>query len=170
MSGVSALSTLHSCRRMRRYLLCGLAAAAVVAAMAIDTKVVKIGSGQDAQEQGFSASTYGEKTFPGIKSYVESHAVEAVELANALKVNQLEAVKKYATGTTLPVLPVRFSGTVGEGKSGIFALHVEGLPEGMKARLQTGPVLTGTVARQARPYRPVRQACRRRGGIPLTHP
>ena len=50
---------------MRRYLLCGLAAAAVVAAMAIDTKVVKIGSGQDAQEQGFSASTYGEKTFPG---------------------------------------------------------------------------------------------------------
>lgn len=147
MSGVSALSTLHSRRRMRRYLLCGLAAAAVVAAMAIDTKVVKIGSGQDAQEQGFSASTYGEKTFPGIKSYVESHAVEAVELANALKANQQEAVKKYATGTTLPVLPVRFSGTVGEGKSGIFALHVEGLPEGMKARLQTGPVLTGTELR-----------------------
>ena len=63
MSGVSALSTLHSCRRMRRYLL-WLAAAAVVAAMAIDTKVVKIGSGQDAQEQGFSASTYGEN-LPG---------------------------------------------------------------------------------------------------------
>lgn len=147
MSGVSALSTLHSRRRMKRYLLCGLVAAAVVVAMAVDSKVVKIGSEQDAQEQGFSAATYGEKTYPGIKNYVESHAVDAVELANALKANQQEAVKKYATGTTLPVLPVRFSGIVGEGKSGIFSLQVEGLPEGQKVRLQTGPVLTGTELR-----------------------
>lgn len=147
MSGVSALSSLHSRRRLQRYLLCGLVAAAVVVAMAVDTTVVKIGSGQDAQEQGFSAATYGEKTYPGIQRYVESHAVDAVELANALKANQQDAVKKYATGTTLPVLPVRFSGTVGEGKSGIFNLNVEGLPQGQKVRLQTGPVLTGTELR-----------------------
>ncbi|HFZ8994361.1 TPA: DUF2291 family protein [Citrobacter freundii] len=147
MSGVSALSAQHSHRRRRRYLLCGLAALVVVAAMAVDTKVVKIGSGQDAQEQTFSTETYGDKTFPGIKSYVESHAVDAVELANALKANQQEAVKKYAASTSLPVLAVRFSGTVGEGKSGIFILNVEGLPEGLKMRLQTGPVLTGTELR-----------------------
>lgn len=147
MSGVSALSTLHSRRRMKRYLLCGLVAVAVVVAMAANTKVVKIGSEQDAQEQGFSATTYGEKTYPGIKNYVETHAVEAVELANALKVNQQEAVKKYATGATLPVLPVRFSGSVGEGKSGIFSLNIEGLPQEQKVRLQTGPVLTGTELR-----------------------
>lgn len=147
MSGVSALSTLHSRCRMKRYLLCGLVAVAVAVAMGANTKVVKIGSEQDAQEQGFSATTYGEKTYPGIKNYVETHAVEAVELANALKVNQQEAVKKYATGTTLPVLPVRFSGSVGEGKSGIFSLNIEGLPQEQKMRLQTGPVLTGTELR-----------------------
>lgn len=147
MSGVSALSTQHSLRRMKRYLFCGLVTAAVLVAMIVDTKVVKIGSEQDAQEKGFSADVYGEKTYPGIKSYVESHAVDAIELANALKVNQQEAVKKYATSTTLPVLPVRFSGSVGEGKSGIFSLQVEGLPEGQKVRLQTGPVLTGTELR-----------------------
>jgi len=132
---------------MRCYLLCGLVTVAVVTAMAVDTKVVKIGSGQDVQEQRFSAETYGEKTFPGIKNYVESHAVDAIELANALKANQQEAVQKYATDTTLPVLPVRFSGTVGEGKSGIFTLNIEGLPEGQRVRLQTGPVLTGTELR-----------------------
>jgi len=107
---------------MRCYLLCGLVTVAVVTAMAVDTKVVKIGSGQDVQEQRFSAETYGEKTFPGIKNYVESHAVDAIELANALKANQQEAVQKYATDTTLPVLPACFSGTVGEGKLGIFTL------------------------------------------------
>jgi hypothetical protein len=68
MSGVSALSTLHSCRRMRRYLLCGLAAAAVVAAMAIDTKVVKIGSGQDAQEQGSPPAPTVRKPSQGLKA------------------------------------------------------------------------------------------------------
>lgn len=147
MSGVSTLPTLHSRRRMRRYMLCGLVAVAVVAAMAIDTKMVKIGSGQDAQEQKFSAETYGENTFPGIKNYIESHSIGAVELAQALKTNQQEAVKKYATSTTLPVFPVRFAGTLGEGKSGIFTLNIEGLEEGLKLRLQTGPVLTGTELR-----------------------
>lgn len=147
MSGVSTLPTLHSRRRMRRNLLCGLVTVAVVAAMALDTKIVKIGSEHDAREKQFSAERYGENTFPKIKSYVESHSVDAVELANALKANQQEAVKKYATSTTLPVFPIRFTGTLGEGKSGIFTLNIEGLEEGVKVRLQTGPVLTGTELR-----------------------
>lgn len=149
MSGVSALSVHHSRRRVKRYTMLGITVVAVLAAMAMDTKVVKIGSAQDAREQGFSADAYGEKTFPGIKSNVESRAVDAVELAQALKANQQEAVKKYGVGATLPVLPVRFQGTAGEGKSGIYSIKVEGFPEGMKLRLQTGPVLTGTELRDA---------------------
>lgn len=149
MSGVSTLSTLHPRRRIWRYTLTTVAVVAVIAAIAMDTKVVKIGSEQDAQQQGFSADTYGDKTFPEIKSSIESRAVDAGELAAALKANQQEAVKKYGVGSPMPVIPVRFQGAVGEGKSGIYNVNVDGLPEGMKIRLQTGPVLTGTELRDA---------------------
>ena len=149
MSGVSVLSSRHPRRSLRRYTLIGLTVLAVLIAMALDSKVVSIDADKALQTQGFSADSYGEKTFPAIKSYVESHAVEATELAAALKANQQEAAKKYGVGTPMPVIPVRFQGVVGEGKSGIYSVQVEGLPEGMKVRLQTGPVLTSTELRDA---------------------
>ncbi|PKH26259.1 hypothetical protein CIG19_00145 [Enterobacterales bacterium CwR94] len=148
MSGVSALSTQHQRRRTRRYTLIAVAVLAIVAGMALDTKVVKKGSVEEAQ-QGFSAATYGDKTFPEIKSDVESRAVDASELAAALAANKQEAVQKYGVGTPMPVFPVRFQGIVGEGKSGMFAVQVAGLPENVKVRLQTGPILTGTELRDA---------------------
>jgi len=149
MSGVSERSSQPSHRRFRGYAIGGIALLAVVTAMAVDTTVVKIGSAQDTQEQGFSAETWGGKNFPGIKSSIEDRAVDAGELAAALKTNQQEAVKKYGVGTPLPVIPVRFQGIVGENKSGIFNIRIDGFPEGMKVRLQTGPVLTGTELRDA---------------------
>ena len=149
MSGVSALSARHSRQRIRRYALTGLAVAAAIAAIAADTKVVKTGSGAAAQAQGFSVETYGDKTFPDIKRAVESRAVEAGELAAALKADPQAAIKKYGVGATLPVMAVRFQGAVGDEKAGIFSVAVPGLPEGWKIRLQTGPVLTGTELRDA---------------------
>lgn len=148
MSGVSALSAHHSRRRIKRYTTTGIAVMALLIAMALDTKVIHIGS-EEEQEQGFSAATYGDKTFPDIKSSIESRAVDATLLAEALKTNQQEAVKKYGVGDTLPVIPVRFQGQVGEGKSGMFNVNVAGFPEDVKLRLQTGPVLTGTELRDA---------------------
>ncbi|WP_330983846.1 MULTISPECIES: DUF2291 domain-containing protein [Enterobacterales] len=149
MSGVSALSAHHSRRRVKRYTAMGIAVMAVLIAMVVDTQVVHIGSVQDKQEQGFSAASYGDKTFPEIKNSIESRAVDAVLLAEALKMNQAEAIKKYGVGTTLPVIPVRFQGNVGEGKSGIFNISVNGFPEDIKLRLQTGPILTGTELRDS---------------------
>lgn len=149
MSDVSMLAQQLSRKRTRRYTLIGVVVVAVIAAMALDTKVVKIGSAQDAQEQGFSPDSYGQKTFPDIRQDVEARAVDAKTLAEALKANQQEAVQKYGVGSPLPVIPVKLEAVVQPGQMGIFPLKVEGLPEGSQVRLQTGPAITGTDLRDA---------------------
>ncbi|SNY57051.1 DUF2291 domain-containing protein [Pantoea sp. GL120224-02] len=149
MSDVSMLAQQLSRKRIRRYSIIGVVVVAVIAAMAIDTKLVKIGSEQDVQEQGFSPDSYGEKTFPSIQQDVEARAVDAKTLADALKANQQEAVQKYGVGSPLPVIPVKLEGVVQPGQMGIFPLKVAGLPEGNVIRLQTGPAITGTDLRDA---------------------
>jgi predicted lipoprotein len=149
MSDVSILAMQISRKRVRRYAVIGVVVVAVIAAMALDTKVVKIGSADDAQEQGFSPDSYGQKTFPTIQQDVLSRAVEAKTLAEALQANQAEAVKKYGVGTPLPVFAVKLEGVVQAGQMGIFPLKVEGMPEGTQVRLQTGPAITGTDLRDA---------------------
>ena len=149
MSDVSMLAQQLSRKRTRRYTIIGVVVVAVIAAMALDTKVVKIGSAQDAQEQGFSPDSYGQKTFPGIQQDVEARAVEAKTLAEALQANQQEAVQKYGVGSPLPVIPVKLEGVVQPGQMGIFPLQVAGLPAGNQVRLQTGPAITGTDLRDA---------------------
>ena len=47
------------------------------------------------------------------------------------------------------VMPVSFTGVVGEGKSGIYSIAVDGLPPETKIRLQTGPAINGTDLRDA---------------------
>lgn len=149
MSDVSMLAQQLSRKRIRRYSIIGVVVVAVIAAMAIDTKVVKIGSEQDVQEQGFSPYSFGEKTFPGIQQDVEARAVDAKTLADALKANQQEAVQKYGVGSPLPVIPVKLEGVVQPGQMGIFPVKVDGLPDGNVIRLQTGPAITGTDLRDA---------------------
>ncbi|WP_434640316.1 DUF2291 family protein [Klebsiella sp. I138] len=149
MSGVSALPAQYSRQRIRRYTLIAVAVLVTLTAIVLDTKVVNLGTADEAQGKGFSVETYGEKTFPQIKKAVESRAVDASELASALQSSQQAAVKKYGVGSTLPVISVRFQGVVGEGKAGIYSVTVPGLPQGWKVRLQTGPVLTGTELRDA---------------------
>ena len=46
-----------------------------------------------------------------------------------------------------PVIPVSFTGTAGEGGSGIFEVSVESLPDGVGIRVQTGPAINGTELR-----------------------
>ena len=45
--------------------------------------------------------------------------------------------------------PVKLTGVVGEGKSGIYYVMVEGLPDPLKLRVQTGPAINGTELRDA---------------------
>lgn len=122
----------------------------VLGAMALDTKVVAIGSAQDARSDVFSPEAYGKKAFPAIRSEIEKHAVDAKLLAAAIAEDKAAAGEKYGKpGSVGPIFPVRFSGVVGEGRSGVFQVAVDGLPEDLRVRVQTGPAINGTEVRDA---------------------
>lgn len=121
---------------------------ALVGAIALDTKVVVIGSAEDARQEAFNPDRFGRQNFPRIRDMVVAKAPDAAELATGLKSDKKAAVKEYATmAGAFPVLPVKLSGVAGKGSSGIFPVSVEGLPEGTKVRVQTGPAINGTELR-----------------------
>ena len=132
----------------RRGLILGAVALCVVAAMALDTTVVTIGSDEDTRVAGFSPDAYGAEQFPRIREDITTRAVDAATLAAALAEDEAAAAAQYGTGGAMPVLPVRLSGTVGEGKGGIYDVAVEGV-EDVRIRVQTGPAINGTDLRDA---------------------
>ncbi len=138
-------------RPARSYRWFGIAAAVVlVGAMALDTKIVRIGSENDVRVQKFSPQAFGAEQFPLIKQSVETRAVDAVELAQAIAADKKAAGEKYGVATsTGPVLPVKFTGVIGERKANYNVVAVEGLPPELTVRVQTGPALNGTDLRDA---------------------
>lgn len=135
--------------RNRRLILAGVVVAAL-AGIALDTTVVQTGSEQDTRTQAFNPDAYGDGAFPGIRDAVLAKAVDATELATAVLADPKAAAAKYGTpSTTGAILMVKFTATVGEGKSGIYPLTVAGLPPDIKLRMQTGPAINDTVLRDA---------------------
>lgn len=124
--------------------------AAVLAAMALDTTVVHIGSDSDVRQQAFSPDTFGEAEFPRVQAAIEAKAVDALVLAPAALADKVAAGKQYGTASsTGSIMSVRLTGVVGEGKSGIYTLEVDGMPPEIKVRVQTGPAINGTDLRDA---------------------
>ena len=118
--------------------------------MALDTKVVRIGSEEDVRAQVFSPEAFGKKEFPKIQELIEKAAVDAKQLAEAIAADKAAAGEKYGKpGSVGPIFPVKFSGVVGEGSSGVFKVKVTDLPEGIGVRVQTGPAINGTEVRDA---------------------
>lgn len=139
-----------SSQSARSYRWIGIAIVVLVGAMAFDTKIVRIGSQEDVQVQKFSPATFGAEQFPLIKQSVETRAVDAVELSQAIAADKKAAGEKYGVATsTGPVFPVKFTGVVGERKANYNVVAVEGLPAELTVRVQTGPALNGTDLRDA---------------------
>ena len=137
-------------RSNRRRLLIAAAALAVVVAIALDTTVVRIGSEQDVAEAGFSPQSFGAETFPAAKESILSRAVDAATLSQAIAADKAAVAKQYGVAAGVgAVIPVRFTGVVGEGKSGIYNVAVDGLAGETKIRVQTGPAINGTDLRDA---------------------
>jgi predicted lipoprotein len=146
----SATQSAHAARSRRRKLIAGGALVVFLGAMAFDTAVVRIGSEADLRQQAFDPDRFGRAEFPRIRDKVIERAPDAVTLAEKLAADKTAAVETYGTtGGTFPVMPVHVTGTVGEGKSGIFEVNVPGLPEGTVVRVQTGPAINGTELRDA---------------------
>lgn len=136
-------------KNKRTATILGAVCIAVIGAMALDTTVVRIGSDQDVRQQGFSPEQFGAEKFPEIRSYVIEHAVDAKTLFDAATADKKAAGEKYGVMAGIaPVMPVKFSGVVGEGKSGTFYVAIDGM-EDAKVRVQTGPAVNGTDLRDA---------------------
>ena len=126
------------------------AALVLLATMAYDTKVVRIGSQQDMRADVFSAEAYGKKAFPAIKSAIEKAAVDAKVLAAAIAKDKTAAGETYGKpGSVGPIFAVKLSAVAGELRSGNLSLQVDGMPEGLRIRVQTGPAINGTDVRDA---------------------
>ncbi|GHB31787.1 DUF2291 family protein [Salinicola rhizosphaerae] len=135
--------------KFKKRLIIGAVVVVVIAAMAWDTTVVEIGHEAELAG-GFSAETYGGEHFPAIQASVEERAVEAGELAPAVLDNAMAAGEKYGVGQGFgPVVPVTFTGTLGEARSGVYTVAAEGVPDEITLRLQTGPAINGTDLRDA---------------------
>lgn len=133
-------------KRARLYMVLGVVA--VLGAIALNTKVVEIGSVDDVRQQAFNPDRFGLDEFPRIRDIVIERAPEASALAGELVADKKAALEKYATVVGgFPTIPVRLTGVAGDQKSGVFTIAVEGLPEGTKVRVQTGPAINGTELR-----------------------
>lgn len=138
-----------ACVGKGKFLLPAVAAAVLLAAV-LDTKVVRIGSDQDQRAVSFSPEAWGKKTFPTLQTAIESAAVEAPTLAAAIASDKAAAGEKYGKpGSVGPIFPVKFSGTVGELRSGLATVAVDSLPAGLVVRVQIGPAINGTDVRDA---------------------
>lgn len=127
-----------------------IAAVILLILMALDTKVVVIGSEADVREGEFASQQYGEEQFPEILAYVEDKAVAADTLASAIARDKTAAGKEYgAPGGIGPIMPVIFTGVVGEQKAGVYTVDVSELAGNVAVRVQTGPAINGTDLRDA---------------------
>ncbi len=133
-----------------KIIVSAIAAIVVIGAIALDTKIVQIGSASDVRQQAFSPETFGAEQFPKIQADVEKRAVAASELAAAITADKKAAGDKYGVATsTGPVIPVTLSGTFGTRKSNTNEMKIDGLPPETVVRVQTGPAVNGTDLRDA---------------------
>lgn len=123
----------------------------LIVAMALSTKVVKIGSAGDAQVKAFDPAAYGETQFPKTLAAIEGRAVSADTLAAAIAKDQDAAGKQYgvAGGGVGPEMSVKFTGVAGSEDSGIYTVKVPNVPDSITIRVQTGPAINGTDLRDA---------------------
>jgi predicted lipoprotein len=125
-------------------------AVVVLAGIVYDTKVVRIGSAQDEARKVFSADAFGQEQFPRIQEFVVKGAPDAQTLAAAVLADKAGAIKKYGTeSSTGAIVPVKLTGVLGESRSGVYDVKVEGVPDEIHIRVQTGPAINGTDLRDA---------------------
>lgn len=122
----------------------------VLLGIVLGTKVVP---SDDPLAQGavkFDPETFGAENFPTVQSAIVDKAAGAETLAAAVASDPDAAATEYAVQSSGgPVYSVTFTGVVGEGQSGIYEVSVDGLPDDLLIRVQTGPAINGTDLRDA---------------------
>lgn len=138
-------------RPIGRWVGIGLTVLALLVVV-LGTKVVPQGQEAELAEGpgAFDKATFGAEQFPAVQEGIAERAVPAPELAEALAADQDAAVEEHAVvAAGQPVFSTTFTGTVQEGEGGIVEIAVDGMPEGVAVRMQTGPAINGTELRDA---------------------
>lgn len=122
----------------------------VILGLVLGTRVVPADDPLAQGTEKFDPATYGAENFPTVQSAVVDRAVDADELAEAIAADPAAAAEEHAVQSSGgPVYSTTFTGVVGEGQSGIYEVAVEGLPDDLLIRVQTGPAINGTELRDA---------------------
>ena len=130
--------------------IAGIVIVVVIAAMAFDTKVVRIGSAADVASDAFSPAAYGKSAFPKVQAAIEARAADLATVAAAVGKDQAAAEKQYGVAAEAGAeISVKFTGKAGQQDSGIYDVAVPGVPDGVHVSVQTGPAITGTDLRDA---------------------
>ncbi len=122
----------------------------LLVAMALNTKVVKIGSELSVAPGTFSAEAYGPANFPKVQAEIIKRAVDAPKLAAAIAKNRAAAEKQYGVPATAGAeMCVKFTGVVAKGDSGNYNVRIDGMPKNVTVQVQTGPFISGMDLRDA---------------------
>jgi predicted lipoprotein len=150
MSSQSGAAIIRRPKPGSRLAIAAAAVLVLVVAMAVDTKVVKIGSAANVQPNVFSAAEFGKSEFPKAQTAIESRAVNAVDVAQAVVKDKEAAGKQYGVEAgSGPEISIKFTGVAGKAESGVYPVEVEGVPSQVVIRVQTGPAINGTDLRDA---------------------
>lgn len=135
--------------RTRRAIGAGVIVAVLIG-MALGTRVVSADDPLVAGEVVFNAESFGADNFASVQEAIVDRAIDASTLAAAIEDDAEAAAAQYAVQSSGgPVYSTTFSGVVLEGQSGIYAVQVDGLPDDLLIRVQTGPAINGTELRDA---------------------
>jgi len=136
-------------RKAKRGITVGVIAVVLVG-MALGTRVVSADDPLAAGVEEFDAETFGAEQFEVVQEGAIDRAVDATVLAAAIAEDAEAAAAQYSVESSGgPVYSVNLTGVVGEGQSGIYEVQVEGLPDDLLVRVQTGPAINGTELRDA---------------------
>ncbi|MCB8880529.1 DUF2291 domain-containing protein [Acidisoma cellulosilytica] len=150
MSANTASPTVTRTSPTRGRIIAGAVVVVLLAAMALNTKVVKIGSQADATPGAFDPATYGQAQFPKVQADIEARAVDAATLAAAIAKDPTAAGKQYGIPADIGTeYSVKFTATVGKGNFGVYFMKIAGVPDNLIVRVQMGPAVNGTAVRDA---------------------
>lgn len=136
-------------RNTKRGIWAGVLVLAVVG-MFLGTKIVSADDPILQGAQQFNSETFGAENFSVVQEHIVDRAVDAATLDAAITADPKAAATDYAVPSSGgPVFSVKFTGVVGEGKSGIYEVKVDGVADALLIRIQTGPAINGTELRDA---------------------
>jgi predicted lipoprotein len=144
------LNTLRS-RKQVKWAIAAVVAAALVAAMLLNTKFISATADASGQPGTFSATSYADKKWPDLVDGIDSKAVDITQLAPAADADVAAAGKQYGQdlGAGSYAFPVKATGTVSAVDANFITLSVPGMPTGDVVRIPVGLALNGAPIRDA---------------------